>query len=83
MALFLLDILKDGDAYPLKLIPLGTKVCFVEFRPGKGGQIARSAGAYCSLIRKTDTRAILQVGLLLDKMALVKRSSVQYVTGGV
>ena len=52
---------KDGDAYPLKLIPIGTNVCFLEFFPGKGGQIARSAGNYCTLTKKTETKAILTV----------------------
>ena len=37
------DIL-PGNSLPLKNIPLGTQVHNVELRPGKGGQIARSAG---------------------------------------
>ena len=37
------DIL-PGNALPLKNIPLGTMVHNVELKPGKGGQIARSAG---------------------------------------
>src|SRR5438874_4617647 len=38
------DIL-PGNSLPLKNIPLGTLVHNVELRPGKGGQIARSAGS--------------------------------------
>src|SRR6185436_12541199 len=34
-----------GNALPLKNIPLGTLLHNVELRPGKGGQIARSAGS--------------------------------------
>ncbi|XP_002128742.4 large ribosomal subunit protein uL2m [Ciona intestinalis] len=52
---------KDGDAYPVGLIPVGTKVCSLEFRPGKGAQIARSAGAYCTVSRKTNTDTVVQM----------------------
>jgi large subunit ribosomal protein L2 len=41
------DIL-PGNCLPLKLIPLGTMIHNVELKPGKGGQIARSAGSACS-----------------------------------
>ena len=41
------DIL-PGNALPLKNIPLGTMVHNVELRPGKGGQLARSAGIGCA-----------------------------------
>lgn len=37
--------IKVGNALPLSSIPLGTIIHNVELRPGKGGQIARSAGA--------------------------------------
>ena len=33
-----------GNALPLRNIPLGTEVHNIELRPGKGGQMARSAG---------------------------------------
>ena len=45
------DIL-PGNALPLKNIPLGTLVHNVELRPGKGGQIARSAGSAVQLVAK-------------------------------
>ncbi|MAI07613.1 MAG: 50S ribosomal protein L2 [Magnetococcales bacterium] len=45
------DIL-PGNALPLKNIPVGTIVHNIELKPGKGGQIARSAGAYAQLIGK-------------------------------
>src|SRR5512146_2825481 len=38
------DIL-PGNCLPLRNIPLGTQIHNVELRPGKGGQIARSAGS--------------------------------------
>ncbi len=45
------DIL-PGNALPLKNIPLGTMVHNVELRPGKGGQMARSAGAALQVVAK-------------------------------
>ncbi|CAN8138778.1 50S ribosomal protein L2 [Thiomicrorhabdus sp. 6S2-11] len=41
--------IKVGNALPLRNIPVGTIVHNVEMRPGKGGQIARSAGASVSI----------------------------------
>lgn len=43
---------KPGNAMPLKNIPIGTIVHNVEMKPGKGGQIGRSAGAYVQLVGK-------------------------------
>src|SRR6266478_1186593 len=37
---------KPGNAMPLKNVPVGTIVHNVELKPGRGGQIARSAGTY-------------------------------------
>jgi large subunit ribosomal protein L2 len=45
------DIL-PGNAVPLKNIPLGTVLHNVELRPGRGGQIARSAGSGVQLVAK-------------------------------
>ena len=45
------DIL-PGNALPLKNIPLGTMLHNVELKPGKGGQIARSAGSSVQLVSK-------------------------------
>jgi large subunit ribosomal protein L2 len=45
------DIL-PGNALPLKNIPLGTLLHNVELKPGKGGQIARSAGSSVQLVAK-------------------------------
>jgi large subunit ribosomal protein L2 len=45
------DILQ-GNALPLKNIPLGTLLHNVELKPGKGGQIARSAGSSVQLVAK-------------------------------
>src|SRR6266511_3477418 len=45
------DIL-PGNSLPLKNIPLGTLLHNVELKPGKGGQIARSAGSGVQLVAK-------------------------------
>ncbi|PZP84300.1 MAG: 50S ribosomal protein L2 [Azospirillum brasilense] len=44
--------IKPGNAMPLSSIPIGTIVHNVEMKPGKGGQIGRSAGAYVQLVGK-------------------------------
>jgi large subunit ribosomal protein L2 len=54
------DIL-PGNALPLKNIPLGTVVHNVELRPGKGGQMARSAGAAVQLVAKEKEYATLRM----------------------
>ena len=42
--------IKVGNAMPLKVMPVGTIVHNVELKPGKGGQMARSAGAYAQIV---------------------------------
>ena len=44
--------INEGNALPLKHIPLGTFVHNVEMKPGKGGQMARSAGSYAQIVAK-------------------------------
>ncbi len=44
--------IKTGNALPLSNIPLGTQVHCVELKPGKGGQLARSAGTSVVLAAK-------------------------------
>jgi large subunit ribosomal protein L2 len=44
--------IKPGNALPMENIPVGTIIHNIEMRPGKGGQIARSAGTYAQLIGK-------------------------------
>lgn len=44
--------MRVGNALPLSEIPLGTTVHNVELKIGKGGQMARSAGAYAQVIAK-------------------------------
>ena len=44
--------IRAGNAMPLGEIPLGTTVHNIELRPGKGGQMARSAGAGVQIVAK-------------------------------
>ncbi len=53
--------IKPGNAMPLSAIPVGTIVYNVEMKPGKGGQIARSAGTYAQLVGRDGTYAILRL----------------------
>lgn len=50
-----------GNALPLKSIPLGTVVHNVELQPGRGGQMARSAGVGAQLMAKEGDYALLRL----------------------
>ena len=53
--------IKPGNAMPLKNMPVGTIVHNVEMKPGKGGQLARSAGTYIQLVGRDGPAAILKL----------------------
>ena len=53
--------IKPGNAMPLQAMPVGTIVHNVELKPGKGGQIARSAGTYAQLVGRDQVMAILRL----------------------
>ena len=50
-----------GNALPLRNIPPGTFVHNIELRPGKGGQLARSAGSQAQLISRETEYALLRM----------------------
>ena len=50
-----------GNAMPLENIPLGTEVHNVEYQPGNGGKLVRSAGASAQLIAKTEKYVTLKM----------------------
>jgi large subunit ribosomal protein L2 len=50
-----------GNALPLKNMPAGTIVHNIELRPGKGGQMARSAGSQAQLVSKEGGLALLKL----------------------
>ena len=52
---------KPGNAMPLANMPIGTIVHNVEMKQGKGGQIARAAGAYVQLVGRDSGYAILRL----------------------
>src|ERR1044071_8614315 len=52
---------KPGNAMPLERMPVGTIVHNVELKPRKGGQIARSAGAYAQYVGRDSGWAILRL----------------------
>jgi large subunit ribosomal protein L2 len=52
---------KPGNAMPLASMPIGTIVHNVEMKPGKGGQLARAAGAYVQLVGRDAGYAILRL----------------------
>jgi large subunit ribosomal protein L2 len=50
-----------GNALPLSKIPLGTTLHNIELYPGRGGQLARSAGAGIQLLGRDEERAQLRM----------------------
>ncbi|MGA7615414.1 MAG: 50S ribosomal protein L2 [Thermoanaerobaculia bacterium] len=50
-----------GNALPLSNIPVGTTVHNIELKEGKGGQLARSAGAMAQLMAREDEWALLRL----------------------
>ena len=44
--------IKSGNALPIRNIPVGTTICCVEMMPGKGAQLARSAGTSAQLLAR-------------------------------
>ncbi len=53
--------IKTGNALPLGKIPQGTIIHNIELYPGKGGQMARSAGTYAQLVAKEGKYALLRL----------------------
>lgn len=50
-----------GNALPLSVIPVGTAIHNVELTPGKGGQLARSAGASLLIQGREDSAILLKL----------------------
>jgi len=53
--------IKTGNTLPMRNIPVGTTVHCVELKPGKGAQLARSAGAYVQLVARDGSYATLRL----------------------
>jgi large subunit ribosomal protein L2 len=52
---------KPGNAMPLAAMPVGTIVHNIEMKPGKGGQIARAAGAYAQYLGRDAGYALMRL----------------------
>jgi large subunit ribosomal protein L2 len=53
--------IRPGNSLPLENIPTGTIIHNVELKPGRGGQMARSAGAGVQLVAKDEPHAVLRL----------------------
>lgn len=65
---------KPGNAMPLAGMPIGTIVHNIEMKPGKGGQIARAAGAYAQFVGRGGGYA--QLRLTSGELRLVRQECV-------
>src|SRR5476649_2106619 len=67
--------IRKGNRLPLSGIPAGTQIYNIELVLGKGGQIARSAGAKASLVSKESTKpGFVQVKLPSGEVRLVNEN---------
>src|SRR5476649_2227619 len=53
--------IKTGNTLPMRNIPVGSTVHNVEMKPGKGGQMARSAGAYVQIVARDGSYVTLRL----------------------
>ena len=53
--------IRPGNAMPLRNVPVGSVIHCVELKPGKGAQLARSAGTSCQLVAREGTHAMLRL----------------------
>ena len=63
--------IKVGNALPLENIPVGTVIHNIELKPGKGGQLVRSAGTSAQLLGKEGKYAIVRLTSGEVRMILV------------
>ena len=65
--------IKDGNALPLKNIPVGSNVHNIEMKPGAGGQLIRSAGTSAQIISKEETN--VQIKLVSGEIRVINKNS--------
>ncbi|HEX9464125.1 MAG TPA: 50S ribosomal protein L2, partial [Alphaproteobacteria bacterium] len=53
--------IKPGNTLPMRNIPVGTIIHNIELKPGRGGQLARSAGTFVQLVGKDQGYALLRL----------------------
>lgn len=50
-----------GNSILLGLCPLGLEISNVELQPGKGGQLCRSAGVFCIIVKKFERNVVVKL----------------------
>lgn len=65
---------KPGNAMPLKSMPVGTIIYNIEMKPGKGGQLCRSAGTYAQLVGRDQGYA--QIKLASGELRVVRQECI-------
>jgi len=63
---------KPGNAMPMSNMPVGTIVHNIEFKLGKGGQLARSAGTYAQIVGRDQEYVILRLNSGEQRLVLGK-----------
>ena len=53
--------IKVGNALPIMNIPIGTMIHNIELRPGKGGELARSAGTSAQILGREDNYVMIRL----------------------
>ncbi|OOE68254.1 MULTISPECIES: 50S ribosomal protein L2 [Salinivibrio] len=53
--------IKVGNTLPMRNIPVGSTIHNIELKPGKGGQLARSAGAYAQIVARDGAYVTLRL----------------------
>ncbi|MCI5059828.1 MAG: 50S ribosomal protein L2 [Alphaproteobacteria bacterium] len=66
--------IKPGNAMPLKGMPVGTIIYNIEMKPGKGGQMCRSAGTYAQLVGRDQGYA--QIKLASGELRKVRQECI-------
>ena len=62
--------IKVGNALPIMNIPVGTMIHNIELRPGKGGELARSAGSAAQILGREDNYVMIRLSSGEQRMVL-------------
>jgi len=72
-----------GNILPVGRIPEGSMVCNVELRPGDGGKLARSSGAYALILAHRDDKTLIQLpSKKVKEISSDARATIGIVAGG-
>lgn len=72
-----------GNVLPIGALPEGTMVCNVELKPGDGGKIARSSGAFATVVSHTALRTVVKLPSKRNvELSRECRATVGIVSGG-